>query len=260
MNVLITDDEKYMREDLRDALERVSPGNHYHFAADYDSAVAIIEKQEIEIAFLDINMPGKSGLEIAKTIKGMSPDINIIIVSAHEEYALSALKLFVSGYILKPVMDDELEEVLENLRVPVDITEQKVKVKCFGNFEMFYKGKALTFSRQKEKELLAYLICLNGSGASRGEICANLFEDKPEEKGIAYLRKIVQGLKQDLDKSGLGDLFIHNRNSYAINTRMLECDYYDYLSGISAEADGYHGEFMNQYAWAEMYIYSLENY
>ena len=260
MNMLIADDEEYMREELRDALERVSSGNTYYYASDYDLAVDTIGNQEIDIAFLDINMPGKSGLEIARTIKKISKKTNIIIVTAHEEYALRALKLFVSGYILKPVMDDELAEVLDNLRVPVAVADNKVKVKCFGNFEMFYQGKTLTFSRQKEKELLAYLTCLNGSGANRAEICASLFEDKSEEKGVAYFRKIVQALKKDLDKWGLGELFIHNRNSYAINTSMMDCDYYEYLSGVSTEADRYHGEFMNQYSWAEIYIYGLENY
>ena len=184
MKVLITDDERFMREDLEKALERVHPGNTYYFAENFDSAVKAVRENEIEVAFLDINRPGRSGLELAKEIKVLRPDINIIVVTAHAEYALNALRLFVSGFILKPVMDNELKEALDNLRVPVIENESDIKLtaRCFGNFEVFCCGKPLSFSRQKGKELLAYLICLNGAAASRGEICASLFEDSSEEK------------------------------------------------------------------------------
>ena len=272
MTILIVDDEKMMREDLKSALERVSAGNTYHLAINYDEAMHIVQDHEIDIAFLDVNMPGKSGLEVAKALKKKKPQVNIVIVTAHEDYALSALRLFVSGYMLKPVMDDELREILDNLRMPVDQDKgadgdvsnsnntKKIKAKCFGNFEIFYEGKMVSFSRQKEKELLAYLICLKGSSAGRGEICANLFEESDQARGYEYLKKIVQSLKKDLEKAGLSELFIHNRNSYAVNVDMLDCDYYDYISGKEEYADSYRGEFMNQYSWAEVYIYALENY
>ena len=100
MNVLIADDEKFMREDLQKAVERVRPGNSYFFAENFDSAVKAVEENDIEVAFLDIRMPGKTGLELAKAIRSLRPEINIIIVTAYEEYALNALRLYVSGYIL----------------------------------------------------------------------------------------------------------------------------------------------------------------
>ena len=260
MNVLITDDEKYMCEELSEAMDRVSPGATYHFAKDHDSAIEVIEQNKIDIAFLDINMPGPSGMEIAKKIKKISPETNIIIVTAYEEYALQALRLFVSGYLMKPVIDTELAEVLDNLRTPPTREDKNsIKVRCFGNFEVFHDGKPISFSRQKAKELLAYLICMKGSSANRSEICANLFEEQFEDKAIVYLRKIVQSLKKDLEAVGLDDLFIHNRNSYSVNVDMLDCDYYNYLSGKD-DSEEYHGEFMSQYSWAEYYIYELENY
>ena len=262
MNILITDDERFMREDLQKAVERIHPGNTYFFAENFDSAVKAVRENEIEVAFLDINMPGKTGLELAKEIKVIRPDINIIIVTAHAEYALNALRLYVSGFILKPVMDNELKEALDHLRVPVKEKEsdKKLTAKCFGNFEVFCSGKSVSFSRQKGKELLAYLICLNGATASRGEICANLFEDSSEAKGYERLKKAVQSLKKDLDKHGMSDVLIHNRNSYAVNTALIDCDYYDYLDRRPESKNTYRGQFMSQYSWAEVYIYALEEY
>ena len=262
MNILITDDEKFMREDLQNAVERVHPGNTYFFAENFDSAVKEVRDNEIDVAFLDINMPGKTGLELAKEIKDMCPSINIIIVTAHAEYALNALRLYVSGFILKPVMDNELKEALDHLRVPVKEkdSDKKLTANCFGNFAVYCNGKALSFSRQKGKELLAFLICLNGASASRGEICANLFEDSSESKGYERLKKAVQSLKKDLDKHGLSEVLIHSRNSYAVNTALIDCDYYDFLSRKPGSKDSYRGQFMSQYSWAEVYIYALGEY
>ena len=260
LNILITDDERSTREDIRDAIERVSPGNAYTFARNYDEAVGAADENTFDIAFLDINMPGKSGLELVKSLKKLTPDINIIMVTAYEDYALSALRLFVSGYLLKPVMDDDIREALENLRNPIGTSGQTVRAICFGNFEIFYRDKAIAFSRKKSKELLAYLICLKGSGASRGEICANIFEEYDTKKGYDYFKKVVSSLKKDLSKEGIEDLLIHGHNSYAINTSMIKCDYYDYLSDGDDTETAYRGEFMNQYSWAEQYIYALENY
>ena len=90
---------------------------------------------------------------------------------------------------------------------------------------------------------MAYLICLKGASANRAEICANIFEDAETGKSYEHLKKIVQQLKKDLDRHGISELFIHGHNSYAINPEMIECDYYDYISGKEEYADTYRGEF-----------------
>ena len=104
MEILIADDEKYIREELKNTIDRIIPGNNYHFARNFDTALEEMKSNEIDIAFLDIRMPGKTGLELARAIKIIKPDINIIIVTAYADYALEALRLYVSGYILMPLI------------------------------------------------------------------------------------------------------------------------------------------------------------
>ena len=263
MKILIVDDEEYLREDLRDALERVSPGNEYSFAAEYNEAMKLVRANAFDIAFLDIQMPGKNGLELAQMIKKERPLMNIVMVTAYSQYALDALKLFVSGYLLKPVMDNDLRETLDNLRNPIekDTAVKRLKVRCFGNFDVFADGKPVVFKRQREKEMLAYLICLKGASANRNEICAEIFDESfTPEKAILNFKTIFSSLRKDLTRLGFDNILIHNSNSYSVDTNLLECDYYDYLVGIADESESYHGEFMNQYSWAESYIYLLENY
>lgn len=265
MNILIADDEMSMRYDLKFSVERVAPSddNVFFFAQNYDTAVEQLKQNKIDVAFLDINMPGRNGLELARAIKSLAPDINIIMVTAYREYALDALQLYVSAYLLKPVDDDELREALKNLRNPLDTPQNstdKLTVKCFGNFEVFIGGKKLRFSRQKGKELFAYLICLKGTSATRGEICANLFEGNNEKQGFEHLKKAVQSLKKDFSKYRLEDVLEHSRNAYSVNTALIQCDYYDYLDRKQGTKSLFRGEFLNQYSWAETYIYHLENY
>ena len=250
-----------MREELKDALDRVSPGNIVDFAENCDSAIERIREARYDVAFCDIQMPGKNGLALAETIKRLSPRTNIIMVTAYSEYALDALKLFVSGYILKPVKDRELEAALNNLRIAVPQPEKQLTVRCFGLFDVFYEGKPVVFQRQRSKELLAYLISLRGASASREQICDNLFEDAGSvDKWTPTFKSVVHSLRETLEKYGFPDLLIHSRNRYSVDTVLLKCDYFDYVTGKPAAppATGYQGEFMTQYSWAEQFVYMLE--
>lgn len=261
MKILITDDERIMREELKDALDRVSPGNSIDFAGSYDEATQKIRTDRYDVAFCDIQMPGQNGLALAQTLKRLSPTTNIIMVTAYAEYALDAFRLFASGYLLKPVKDRELEAALNNLRNPVPQPEKQLTARCFGTFEIFYEGKPLVFQRQRSKELLAYLICLRGSSASRENICDALFEEAGTMESRAQtFKSIVHSLRKTLEKYGFDDLLIHSRNRYSIEPGLLQCDYFDYVTGKHAvpPATDYQGEFMTQFSWAERFVYMLE--
>lgn len=263
MRILIVDDVAFLREELKEALERVSPGNEYSEAENYDSAVSLLQKHHFDIAFLDIQMPGKNGLQIAESIKQISPATNIVMVTAYSQYAMEAFKLFVSGYLLKPVNDKDLKEVLDNLRNPVESPVGKqLKVRCFGNFEVFSDGIPFKFKRSKSKELLAYLIALKGASANRNEICANIYEETlPAQRANTNFRQAFASLKKDLAKQGFDNVIVHNSNNvYSVDTSLLDCDYYDYITGKASHGNRYQGEFMNQYSWAEQYVFALENY
>lgn len=262
MRILIVDDEAFLREELKDSLERVAPSNEYFEAENYDGAIKLLNENRFDVAFLDIQLQGKNGLAIAENAKRICPQTNIVMITAYSEYALSAFKLFVSGYILKPFTDDDLRAVLDNLRTPVvAVNKNRLNVRCFGNFEVFINGKPMKFKRSKEKELLAYLIALKGASANRNEICMNIFDESvTHDKAVVNFRQIFASLKKDLTRQGFADILIHSNNSYAIDPSLIDCDYYEYITGKTTNGNAYQGEFMNQYSWAEQYIYALESY
>ncbi|MEE1160286.1 MAG: response regulator [Atopobiaceae bacterium] len=271
MNILIVDDERFQHDELATVIEAVSPGNEYSFASSYDEALERFAERPRAVAFLDVEMPGRGGVELARELRRLNPSLNIIMATAYSEYALEALRLFVSGYIVKPVREDEVREVLANLRNPVERVadgegadqagrsdKPRMRVKCFGNFEVFdADGRPMRFARQKEKELLAYLVCLHGATATAGQICAALFEWGEPRRNASYFRKISSALRGTLRRAGYEDVLVHARNAYGVDAGRIDCDYYDHLDG---NRGAYAGEFMYQYGWAEQFKYGLDHY
>ena len=85
-------------------------------AANGPEVQALVAAESPDIAFLDIRMPGLSGLDVAKAVSASSPGINIVFVTAFDQYALDAFERAAVDYLLKPVGDDRLIETIARLR------------------------------------------------------------------------------------------------------------------------------------------------
>jgi len=78
-----------------------------------------VRENSCEIAFLDIKMRGMTGIELARQLKDIQGDINIIFVTGFSEYSLNAFRLYASDYLLKPATPDAVRQALGHLRTPV---------------------------------------------------------------------------------------------------------------------------------------------
>ena len=263
MKILITDDEKMMRSGMEKEVKKVLPDAVVYTAASGKEALEIFGKEDISLVFLDVEMPGMNGLEVAKRLKEIKPTVNIVMTTAYPNYAVDAYRLHIGGYLLKPVVADDIQEELEHLAHPADISETYMKdrlvLKCFGEFQASYGGEPLRFSRTKSKEILAYLTAKNGVSASKNELLDILWEGEDQDSNKSYIRVLVLELKRTLKSIGQEDVLIHDRNSYSIDTEKVSCDYYEFLKGNPTAIRSYMGEFMNQYSWGEEYIWDLEN-
>ena len=194
-----------------------------------------------------------NGLALARMLQKIQPRCNLIVVTEHPEYALEALQIFVSGFLLKPANEADVRNVLENLRYPAEDVPAGVKVQCFGNFEVFVGGRPLSFKRSKSKELLAYLVDRNGATCTNGEMLAVLWEDKPDTASLhSHLRNLIFDLSHTLEDAGVRGLLVRGRSTLAIDTSKVECDYYNFLRGDRSTISSYRGEYMTQYSWAEV--------
>lgn len=111
--VLIADDETLMRQLLTSILRSMGYQN-IHYASDGPKAVEAINDDGIEIAFLDIDMPGFTGLEVLEIAKNTRPDCFFVVVSAHSglENVMAALNGGARGFIVKPYNAQKIHDVL----------------------------------------------------------------------------------------------------------------------------------------------------
>ncbi len=253
MKYLIIDDEPAAIRDLSMVVSDVDPEAVIDTATNTDAAFELCKKDTYDILFLDINMPGKDGITLARELKDIMPMGNIIMVTAYPQYALDALQLYVSGYILKPAMEDDIREALKNLRNPVASRTDGFYARCFGDFEAFYNGQPIRFRRTKTKELLAYLIDRRGSVVTGAQLRAVLWEDESEDgdRLSNYFSQLTRDIKATLEEIGCEDILKIKRNAYSIAPDKISCDLYRALENDPKFFDHYTGEYMNQYSWAE---------
>ena len=250
------DDNKSSAEALAEMMQEIDPhGTHLYFTHPV-RGLDYIRDNPIDVCFTDIMMPGMSGIELAKNVKEAKPRCNIVFVTAFAEYALNAVSLRASGYLLKPVSKDDLLTELDNLRFPPELHRtHRIEVRCFGKFEVYADGNPLIFKRLRTKEFFAYLVDQKGKLVTNGEMISILWEDQPESERLkAQIRHLYKDLKDTLHPFD-NDILIRSSNVYAIKDDKIDCDYYEYLKGNPAAVNLYQGEYMSQYSWGEFRLF-----
>ena len=247
MNILLVDDEPLQLMRLEKEVKEVIKGGELYTFGNPRDAYKKAKTVQFELAFLDIEMPELNGIQLAKRLKELYPLINIIFVTAYDQYALEAHRIHASGYITKPVSKASIIEEMENLRNPIELgKEKRIQIKCFGNFEVFCDGEPLRFSYKKSKEAFAYLVDREGSAISVNELNAILWEEDHQ----SYLRNLIADIQSTLKKVGASDIFIKRHNECYIDITKVDCDAYEYKKDNPNAVRMYRGEYMIQYDWA----------
>ena len=248
MIAIAVDDEVLMLGALVSAIEESQDIAEVNKFSSCEEALEFVRGHYVDIAFLDINMRGMGGLDLAKNILAVRPECKIIFCTGYEEYAVRAFKLHASGYLMKPVSAEDVQAEIDNIK-GVKQKEKTLTVKCFGNFEVYAKDEKVIFKRLKSKELFAYLVDRNGASMTAKQICAALFSDDTDDgKNAAYLRQLVLDLKNTLKSVGAENVLCHETPCYRVDTSLIKCDYISYLENGKPE---FRGEYMTQYSWAE---------
>ena len=182
--------------------------------------------------------------------------MNLFFCTAHSEYAIDAFGLYAKGYLMKPITAEKIEKALSETipewkKAPTHL-DRDVRVQTFGNFEIFVDGKSLKFTREKAKEMLAYLVDRHGASVTTKQIFAVLWEDAPYDRNSKnYVGAVLSSLKSTLKEVGIEDILIKTWNHLAIDVSKIKCDAYDYEKGDISAVNSFHGEYMSNYSWAE---------
>ncbi|HEX9172952.1 MAG TPA: LytTR family DNA-binding domain-containing protein [Telluria sp.] len=114
---VVAEDEALLREALIGLLAEVWPELEVAAACeDGGAALEAIAVHQPDIAFLDIRMPGLSGMEVAAAVPQASPRTQVVFVTAYDQYAVDAFERGAADYLLKPVLRERLHATVQRLR------------------------------------------------------------------------------------------------------------------------------------------------
>lgn len=117
IRVFIVDDHEIIRQGLKMILKEAPDLTVVGEAADGNEALKKLRTAECDVLVLDMNMPGKSGIELLTEIKALRPKLHILVLTIHPEdkFALKTLKAGASGYLCKDTALEELEVAIRNI-------------------------------------------------------------------------------------------------------------------------------------------------
>lgn len=248
INIIVVDDEVNALHDFLNQIISYNEVNYRFFKDDADAIREYVKNNQINGAFLDINMPGINGIELAKKLVKINRDIRIAFVTGlnvTKEDLPKEILNNVIDIVYKPYTIDHINIALNKISDSASILE----VKMFGDFDCFINKRLVKFSSSKSKELFALLLVYNGKSLSMNNAITALWPDKDLEKSKKLYRDAVWRLRETLNEIGFNCVEF-GRANLSLNKENIHCDYYDYLSGKDKK---YHEEFLNSYEWSLPY-------
>jgi len=224
-----------------------------------EEAMRYAREKPIELAFLDIAMPITNGVELAKQLRTLRPDVLIVFISAYDEYLREFNEIGGDYYIIKPYDRETIEMAMERIRLLGQRQQKPLYIQMFGHFAVLKDGKPIQLVG-KAKEILALVATRRGKGISNEEIFSTLWEEREySNANMCVYYNALRRLKRALSNQGLGNLLLPIAKGQMINTALFDCDYYDWQDKNMSARDRFEGEFLSEYSWGESILAGILN-
>ncbi|GLB25454.1 hypothetical protein LXJ15735_16950 [Lacrimispora xylanolytica] len=229
MKAMIVDDEELARSRLSILLAEVDDITLCGSFGTAAEGLNYIEKQPVDVVFLDITMPEMDGLEFANLLLERGHSASVVFVTGYGEYALEAFELEASDYLLKPISRERLAKTINRLTKMKRMEASRLYITCFGGFRVSVQeegGHVISWRSPKVEELFAYLVW-KGS-VSRDEIADTLWEGFTLDKAMKNLNSTVYYIRKALQQYGLEDCLITTRKQISLDSKRVFCDLYEF--------------------------------
>lgn len=216
---VIAEDEPLLREELRTALAALWPELRIVAeAADGVGAIAAIREHAPDLAFLDINMPGLTGLEVAKAVQGRS---SVVFLTAYNQHALEAFDLGAVDYLVKPLHRGRLLQAIKRLQARLVSAQGRLAPVSEQVWETLAAARPAPADRKHLKWIqasvgnLVRLITVDEVFFFRSELKYTRVVTAQQD---ALIRKPIRELIEELDP----DVFVQVSRSAIVNLHRVE--------------------------------------
>ncbi|NLW12028.1 MAG: response regulator [Clostridiaceae bacterium] len=282
---IIIDDEKISIM----VLEKMLSG--YDFIDNREScltayaAIEAFDKHMPDIAFVDINMPEKSGIELAKLFQSIKPDIKIVFVTADESFAVKAFELVAYDYLVKPLSHERFDLLAKRLLEQskpgnavvgttltdaisdITDTENRISIMTMGGFELKNnEGETVKWRSEKTRELFALLYHNRGRSQTKNMLIDTIWPDHDPAKAQHLLHNGIYYIRRALKEHGIDKQHILINSGYKMHLQNVFADniYFEnkiarsYIDLDTRKLESYdklyRGPFMNfeNWSWCEL--------
>jgi len=236
LKVILVDDEPAMHLILRKMLVKL-PGVRVAGAfTETESAASFLgENPDIGLAFVDISMPGGSGMEFAAKMEITESPVQVVFVTSHKEFALNAYELSVLDYLVKPVSQERLERTvnraLANRRMSLPNPASpsgRLVITALGDFDVRNEEGRVKWISRKCAELFAYLLLYRGKRIPRSRLVADIFGGMNQANAESYLNTTVYQLRKSLEPLGMREAVRSENDGYALEWKDEVIDYVEF--------------------------------
>lgn len=239
MRAIIVDDEPLILDVFENMLLEMDAITVVGKYTDPFEAIDQAVLKEADIAFLDIEMPDLNGMDVASILKRLDPDINIVFVTAHSDYAVRAFELDAIDYLTRPVQKHRLEETLKRINARSSVQEQVTTGKmvcCFSSLSFLTENSKEPLNprwrTKRTQEIFAYLL-FNTNEKVRKDLLVDMFWPESNwNQGIAQLYSTIYQIRKTLKDVNFEIEIESKENYYLLKLNNIKVDFHEWEKAI----------------------------
>lgn len=236
IRAIIVDDEQLAIDILAQWLFEIGEVEVIASFTDSNKALAYLSENMVDVVFLDIQMPHVNGMELANMILDRNLQIDVVFVTAYQQYSIGAFELEATDYLLKPVSKNRLIKTVQRLKkkqvsFEEDHSKKVVCLEVFGDYRVLIKENdqktpltTVRFRIYKAAELLIYLYCQQKSAINKDKIVEDLFGEMPAQKAAKGLHTATFYLRKVLMEHGFEQVLESEQGHFILKTENIVCD------------------------------------
>ncbi len=251
IRVMLIDDEEDALNLLEILLGQVGGVEIVGRYTDPTRAIEALLTIPVDAVFLDHQMPGMTGMEAARRMRLLKPDIPVVFTTAHAEYAVEAFEIQSTDYLLKPISLHRMEQAVSRIGQSLPAqreTEARLEaeqpyIRAMGGFYLELPRSAaglLPWKTNKEKELCALLYHHGGKPVDASAIIESMWPDSQLDKAKTYLYTCLSYLRGSLKHHGVPASIGKTGSGFAFLSESLASDASELEAALEQAAQAEH--------------------